>query len=373
MIQISLTEYMQTKLFFQLFDVLLKEESVNKEYYLESVGVSPSSYRRAKNEEQKIGIQIMETLCSKFNLNIMPLEMIEEIESLANEIYFDMYYKVYDRYEKFLQKLDEYLSKNYNIYPIIKLLKLFVLINSSKFSNELYESYLELYNEVKKFKNFYNNDLMGIYNLFVLTFENNSIDYNLAKELYGGFSYYIASFRAWKNKRYTECLYYAEKAKIILVEESNYKRIVNLNFNIMSSLMYLNRFEECFELAFDQLLMLESFGFKSDELKKTERYLFSSALVLGKYEFIIKRFKDFEVFQQNEICCYMIALNQTNINEYLTFYQKVLEMENEKNRNICIALNSYLEFPSKENLLKLEATPVLKYIVIALKSCKLQK
>lgn len=373
MIQISLTEYMQTKLFFQLFDVLLKEESVNKEYYLESVGISPSSYRRAKNEEQKIGIQIMDTLCKKFNLNVTPLELIEEIESLANEIYFDMYYKVYDRYDAFLQKLDEYLSKNYSIYPIIKLLKLFILINAPKFSNELYESYLELYSEIKKFKNFYNNDLVGIYNLFILTFENNSIDYNLAKELYGGFSYYIASFRAWKNKKYTECLYYAEKGKDILVEESNYKRIVNLNFNIMSSLMYLNRFEECFELAFDQVLMLESFGFESDELMRIKRYLLVSALGLGKYEFIIKSLKNKVSFNKIEISCYMVALNQINFKEYADFYKEIIEVEDIVCKNICILLNSYLESPSKEKLSKLENYTTLTYVVIALKSCKLQK
>lgn len=373
MIQISLTEYMQTKLFFQLFDVLLKEESVNKEYYLESVGISPSSYRRAKNEEQKIGIQIMDTLCKKFNLNVAPLELIEEIESLANEIYFDMYYKVYDRYDAFLEKLEEYLSKNYNIYPIIKLLKLFILINAPKFSNELYEGYLELYNEVKRFKNFYNNDLMGVYNLFILTFENNSIDYNLAKELYGGFSYYIASFRAWKDKKYTECLYYAEKGKDILVRESNYKRVVNLNFNIMSSLMYLNRFEECFELAFDQILMLESFGFEKNEAKSTENYLLVSAIGLGKYEFIVKRMKGRTTFNKVEISCYMIALKCAYSSEYSAFYKEILELEDGMSKDICMALNSYLESPSKDNLLKLEALPVLKYIILVLKSCKLQK
>lgn len=373
MIQISLTEYMQTKLFFQLFDVLLKEESVNKEYYLESIGISPSSYRRAKNEEQKIGIQIMETLCSKFKINIAPMELIEELENLSNEIYFDMYYKVYDRYNAFLEKLEDYLSNNYNIYPIVKLLKLFMLINAPMFSDELYENYLELYNEVKKFKNFYNKDLMGIYNLFVLTFENNSIDYNLAKELYGGFSYYIASFRAWKNKRYTECLYYAEKAKSILVEESNYKRIVNLNFNIMSSLMFLNRFEECFELAFNQALMLESFGFEKDELKKTERYLYTSAIGVGKFELIAKRLKNQTVFNQNEIVCYMVALSQTNFNEYSWFYKETLDIDDCENRDLCIVLNSYLKSPNKDSLSKLEKISVLKYFVIALKSCKLQK
>lgn len=373
MIQISLTDYMQTKLFFQLFDVLLKEESVNKEYYLESVGISPSSYRRAKNEEQKIGIQIVEILCSKFSLNITPIELIDELEDLSNEIYFDMYYKIYDRYDSFLEKIEELLQKNYNIYPILKLLKLFMLINSYKFSDELYDSYLGLYHEVKKYKNFYNDDLKGIYNLFVLTFENDSIDYNLAKELYGGFSYYVASFRAWKEKKYTECLYYAEKGKDILVAETNYKRIVNLNFNIMSSLMYLNRFEECFELAFDQMHMLESFSFEQSEKNKTLRYLLESALGIGKYEFVVKKLKDKERFTLTEIVCYMIALSQTSTTEYDEFYKEILSVSEGRSKDVCLAIHSYLSSPNKDTLSKLESYPVLVYIVIVLKNCKLRK
>lgn len=375
MIQICLDDYLQTKLYFQLFDVLLKEESVNKEYYLESIGISPSSYRRAKNDEQKIGIQIVEILCTKFKLFIPSSEVIAELEDLANDIYFDMYYKIYDKYDLFMQKLDELLTKKYNIFPIAKLLKLFMLINAPKFSGELYENYLELYYEVKKYKNFYNDGLKGIYNLFVLTFENNSIDYNLAKELYGGFSYYVASFKAWKDKKYTECLYYAEKGKDILVEETNYKRIVNLNFNIMSSLMFLNRFEECFELAFNQLLMLQSFSYGKREEQITERYLLESALGIGKYDFIVKRVKDNEVFTLTEIICYMIALNQVSLSEYKVFYIKLINdlSENDKNKNICTAINKYLTCKNKENLSKLEEIPSIKYIVLALKSCKLKK
>ncbi len=53
MVQISLTDYLQTKMFFQLFDALLKEELINKDYYLESIGISPSSYRRAKMKNKK--------------------------------------------------------------------------------------------------------------------------------------------------------------------------------------------------------------------------------------------------------------------------------------------------------------------------------
>lgn len=373
MIQISLTDYLQTKMFFQLFDALLKEESVNKEYFLESLGISPSSYRRAKNEEQKVGLQIVQILSEKFNLKAAPIELLDELEDLTNDIYFDMYYKIYDKYDLYLEKIEDLLKQDYNIYPIFKLLKLFLLINAPKFSDELYKEYIDLFNEVKKYKNFYNDSLRGIYNLFTLTFENNAIDYNLAKELYGGFSYYVASFRSWKDKKYTECLYYADKAKDILVRESNYKRIANLNFNIMSSLIYLNRFEECFELAFDQILMLESFAFQKSETKRTIKYLLPAAVGIGRYDFIVKRLKDSEVLSQVELVCYMIGLSQISLKEYEKFYNENIKVEglNENTLNLIKNTNNYILCTNKENLQKLDEIPSLKYIVHVLKSCKL--
>lgn len=373
MVQISLTDYLQTKMFFQLFDALLKEELINKDYYLESIGISPSSYRRAKNEEQKVGLQIVQTLSEKFNLKITPIEVLDNLEDMCNDIYFDMYYKIYDRYELYLAEIEKLLEQNYNVYPIFKLLKLFLLINAPKFSDELYQNYLDLFNEVKKYKNFYNPSLRGIYNLFILTFESNSIDYNLAKELYGGFSYYVASFRSWKDKKYTECLYYADKAKDILVKESNYKRISNLNFNIMSSLIYLNCFEECFELAFNQMLMLESFAFQKSETKRTMKYLLPAAIGIGKYEFVVKKLKDLDTMSQVEIVCYMISLSQLSFKDYDSFYQENFKSQqsNDIVASILKNTNNYIFSPNKDNLQKLDEFSSLKYIVHVLKSCKL--
>lgn len=55
---IHLDLYKETKIYFHLFDFLIKEEKVIKEDFLEKLGISASSYRRARRSEQNIGKEI---------------------------------------------------------------------------------------------------------------------------------------------------------------------------------------------------------------------------------------------------------------------------------------------------------------------------
>ena len=47
------------KQYFLLYDVILKNEPTNKDAFLESLGIIPSSYRRSRMAEQKVGIKII--------------------------------------------------------------------------------------------------------------------------------------------------------------------------------------------------------------------------------------------------------------------------------------------------------------------------
>ena len=64
---IKLSEYQNTSIYFHLFDVVIKNKNLNKDEFLISIGISPSSYRRARKSEQAIGKEIVKILADYFN------------------------------------------------------------------------------------------------------------------------------------------------------------------------------------------------------------------------------------------------------------------------------------------------------------------
>ena len=76
--KIDLKEYKDFKQYFGFYDVIIKRVSSNKDVFLESLYLSPSSYRRAKNTGNKIGKQILNDLCKHFNYKMMEEHQIGE-------------------------------------------------------------------------------------------------------------------------------------------------------------------------------------------------------------------------------------------------------------------------------------------------------
>ena len=87
MFNINLSIYKESKQYFQLFDILLKDLDINKEAFLKDVGISPSSYRKARTIEQNIGDKIVEQLCRALGYKKASVEFIEEFEIFFNKIY----------------------------------------------------------------------------------------------------------------------------------------------------------------------------------------------------------------------------------------------------------------------------------------------
>ena len=104
MIKIDLSIYKKSKPYFLVFDVLLKNLPIKKEVYLSENGINPSSYRLSRKHEQKIGFKILRTLCDRHNYKIMDNDLIDNLERRINQIYFNIYYKIYDTFDDdFLQ------------------------------------------------------------------------------------------------------------------------------------------------------------------------------------------------------------------------------------------------------------------------------
>lgn len=121
----DLTLYKESRQYFYLFDVYLKNLAINKDPFLEELGITPSSYRRARMSEQKVGVQIVEQLSKHFGFIVPKSEFINDMSKFTNKIFFNMEYKVYDAYEEDIEYLNKIEKDNYLLFPIINLLKLF--------------------------------------------------------------------------------------------------------------------------------------------------------------------------------------------------------------------------------------------------------
>ena len=118
MLKINLFRYLDLNNCLLVFDTLIKKTTNNKDEYLKSIMISPSSYRRAKTSGNKIGIQIVKELCQKFNYIIYDDKLIEQLENIYNDVYFSIYYKKSTSYDKYLEILEQWLEKDISSFPL---------------------------------------------------------------------------------------------------------------------------------------------------------------------------------------------------------------------------------------------------------------
>ena len=100
--KIDLSNYKLTQIYFNFFDIYFKEKGIKKEFFLLDNDITPSTYRQCRKSECKIGSKIIKSLANKFLLKVPTIKLIDEIEGLLNNIYYDMYYKYYNLYDLYL-------------------------------------------------------------------------------------------------------------------------------------------------------------------------------------------------------------------------------------------------------------------------------
>ena len=90
MLKISLEEYKTSSQYLYLFDALIKAKIVlNRDAFLESLKINPSTYRRTKESEGKSGIKIVNKLACYFGLSTVKNDFITSFEKLVNNIIFE--------------------------------------------------------------------------------------------------------------------------------------------------------------------------------------------------------------------------------------------------------------------------------------------
>lgn len=298
MLKINLDTYLSSQTLLLIFDVLLNEESiklsVTKESLLKDIGINPSSFRRSRVEEKNIGNDIAVKLAKYFNLKIVNEKILCDLAKLIEEIYHDINYKVFEKFDFYTKKIEWYLSKNLVIFPVVKLLKLFIEAFSLQRIEEMIEMNNKLFIEISSYKVSFNDSLMNIYNILKLIFSKELTNEMLSKKYNNGICYSIIASRHRINKRYFESLYFAQKAKEMFVLENNLKRILYINFTILNDLSLTDNYEEYYYLTRQQLLTIRSFGSNTIEYESIEKHLIVSSLALKMYDQVI------EIVEKNE-------------------------------------------------------------------------
>ena len=103
----NLSEYSKSMRQLLVFDVLIKEEVLNKDAFLSDLIISPTSYRRAKIKEQNVGNEIVLKLAKHFKIRLVSEKYIKRLEKLISKIYFDINYRVTDRHEQYLEEMNK--------------------------------------------------------------------------------------------------------------------------------------------------------------------------------------------------------------------------------------------------------------------------
>lgn len=355
--KIDLSNYKLTQIYFNFFDIYFKEKGIKKEIFLLDNDITPSTYRQCRKSECKIGSKIIKSLANMFSLKVPTIKLIDEIEDLLNNIYYDMYYKNYNSYDLYLETIENLLKENYIIFPFLELTKLFLKISSNDSISLIVSNNEELFNHVKMYTVFFNNSLSEIYELIYLSFEKSIKDACWIKNYNNASAYFILASRSYMNKSYIETLFFAEKCKEKLYQDGNVNRILYLNNTIMSSLIHVGNFEECYIVAFKQLKSLESLALNNEFLIDTcNKFLAISMLGKKDYDNVLNKFYNSDSLTLTIILCLLIALHEKGMIEkdftkYDEFYKELeVDQLDEEYSDIIISLDKFLANKRKNDL-----------------------
>lgn len=365
MFNINLDEYLGTVKFIQLFDVMLYEEaiklSVTKESILRELDINPSSFRRCRVEEQNVGKTIVKKLANYFNLKLVDDEYLNKLSKLIKDIYHDTNYKIINRFGFYTKEIDENIKENNIMFPVIKLIKLFLLAFSDKSIDDVINSNNEEFSDLGKYILVFNDDIKVIYDLLELVYCKELTNEMLSKNYTNGICYSILASRQRISKKYIESLYFAQKAKEIFFKENNLKRIIAINLVILNSLALSDNLEEYYSLANEQMLTIKSFDIKGVFEIGAVKHLGNAYLATKKYKDAIDLIEDREEITITELSIYIAAKYFYLGEKFNEWYKKEI-VDDESLKEVLFVFNyivEYLKTSDKKILSKIEGTNLL--------------
>lgn len=311
MYRFNLNEYKSSSQYLLFFDCLIKQESVTKDAFLSDLGISTSSYRRSKLEDSKIASYIITTLANHYKVNLIDKDDYKKMKLLVNNIYNDMFYKIYDQYDEYIKIVKEEACKNDIYYPIYKLMSLFLQFNSNVAVGKIVERTIDEYNELKKYKNYFNKELLIIYNMISLNYSFNDFSYDIndIKEN-NPIALGSLSLQYHLNDDHHKSLHYAKIVKEKYLKENNYKRVFYIDFTILNDLACIGEFNEYYTIAKNNYYAVRSFnsnGSLNFLLVSFLKHYCVATIALKKYEETLLLLDKKESLTPTETYCLIIA------------------------------------------------------------------
>lgn len=369
--KINISEYKGSRIYFYFFDIYLKINDIRKEEIFAELYINNSSYRRSRDYEQKVGKQIIKQLSNHFDFVIPEPSLVEQLETKINEIYYNMYYRIYDSYDDDLAFLNKLLDENTLLGPIIKLIKLFMLVNTHKSISYVKKNYQELYEDVKRYYDFFILQLKEIYEILNLFFDSDIILSDEWRHNYkNAMSYQIVASKCYSEKKYIETIFFGKCAQDILYKDLNFKRIISVNRTIMSSYLYIGNYDECLNIAEKQILYLKSIDFSDYEIESAIIFETVALLALERYQDVKEKLKDYQKMNLTLITCMLVSLFKIEKKEYVKFYNENIEYLDEEDKKFFILLNDYLKNPVKTTLSDITKYQIMGPLLKILKNFK---
>lgn len=366
MIKLNLDEYKHSSQYMYLFDAIIKEKIIiNKDAFLISQEIAPTSYRRARNSEQKVGEEILKNLSKYFGLRLVDESFIVKLEKLTNNIFFDVNYKVFEKYDKHLNLIEDLLSKNLIVYPILKLLRLFLRIFSNGNIAKLKEENKEEFLQIQKYYNFFNDSLREIYDLLILVYSNSFTKEMLAKKYSNGISYSIIAVNYRRQKEYYKSLYFAQKAKDIFIDENNYKRAIYMNYTILNDLASTLNFDDYYDLAHNQYLVVRAFNTSEVDKINCQKHMVCACIAKQKYDEVFDLLEDRQKMTLTELSCYVIAGYNTFGKNFKKWYTENISqsISIKEFKDLIEKLVDYLNEPEKRKLQVFYNTEMMESLI----------
>lgn len=369
----NLEIYRTTRQYIKFFDVYIKQFEKNKETVFSQVGINNSSYRRARDNEQNVGKEIVEVLSKFYSLRVPKYNDIDILEKLITRIYYNIYYKIDGTIDNDLNDINKELERKSLLFPVHNLLKLFIILNTNYSPKQIYEENIDLYLDIKKYTSFFTNELLEILEIISLFFED---EYNTgawATTYNNSMSYQILASKYYQKERYIEAIFFSSKAKEILIEDQNFSRYLSVNHTLMSSLLYSGNYKEALNVVTKHMYCIKSLKLTSSEMDITKKYLYVSLLGLKEYKKIIKEATYDESFNYTTLTCMLVALHENSNNnkyiEYKEFIDKNIDFNelDDDTKEYLNALMYYLRHKDKKLLNKFNKYEIMGSLIPILK------
>lgn len=370
----DLSIYKKTRVYFDFFNIYLKKQNITREEIFSILIINNSSYRRCRESEQKVGKQILKQLAEYFEFIIPNDIIIDELQEKINQIYHKMYYKIYDTYEEDQKYIDALLGQNILLLPIVKLIKLYLVVNSTKSVVDVKTEYKEMFEDVKSYLDMFTYELREIYEILNLFFGDEIVlNENWNQDYKNAMSYQIVASKCYFEKKYIEAIFFSKCSLEILLNDMNYKRIITVNRTIMGSYLYVGNYSECHKIAEKQILYLQSINYSDYELESA--YMFEAVSLLGleKYNEVEKMIEGYSKMNLTLLTCLFVALYQVNREKYIELYNENIEEFDSENKEYLFQLNKYLKNKDKNALSRLNNYSIMGGLIKILKNFKMSK